>query len=77
MTSKQDGGFFNPFYDDDSDWDANLDYEHWGSGGDLDATSIDNEIADRETTRSTDSAAGSSLPFVSVVVTKKAAEQER
>ena len=40
---------------------ANTDYEDWGSEGDLDAASIDDEIADGETTRSTDSAAGPSV----------------
>ena len=36
-------------------------YEDWGSEGDLDAASIDDEIADGETTRSTDSGAGPSV----------------
>ena len=61
MASKKDDDCFDLFSDDDSDWDANPDYEDWGSEGDLDAASIDDEIADGETTRSTDSSAGPSV----------------
>ena len=59
MASEEDDDCFD-LSDDDSDWDANPDYEDWGSEGDLDATSIDDEIADGET-RSTDSGAGPSV----------------
>ena len=64
MVTNEDGGCFDLFSDDDSDWDANPDYEDWGSEGDLDANSIDNEIVDGETTRLIlpDSAAGPSVP---------------
>ena len=61
MVSKEDDDCFNLFSDDDSDWDANPDYEDWGSEGDLNTASIDDEIADGETTRSTDSGAGPSV----------------
>ena len=61
MASKEDDDCFYLFSDDDSDWDANPDYKDWGSEGDLDAASIDDEIADGETTRSTDSGAGPSV----------------
>ena len=61
MASNEDGGCFDLFSEDDSDWDANPDYEDWGSEGDLDAASIDDEIADGETTKSTDSTAGPSV----------------
>ena len=61
MPSKEDDNCFDLFSDDDSDWDANPDYEDWGSEGDLDAASMDDEIADGETTRSTDSDAGPSV----------------
>ena len=37
-------GCFNIFSDDDSDWDANPDYEDWSSEGDLDAASTPDEI---------------------------------
>ena len=42
------GSGFDLFSDDDSDWDANPDYEEWGSERDLDAASTDDEIAERE-----------------------------
>ena len=61
MASKEDDECFDLFSDDDSDWDANPDYEDWGSEEDLDAASIDDEIADGETTRSTDRGAGPSV----------------
>ena len=54
MASNEDGSCFNLFSEDDSDWDANHDYRDWSSEGDLDAASIDDEIADGEITRSTD-----------------------
>ena len=59
MASKEDD-CFDHFSDDDSDWDANPDYEDLGSEGDLDAASIDDEIATGET-RSTDIGAGPSI----------------
>ena len=59
MTSKEDD-CFDLFSDHDSDWDANPDYEDLVSEGDLDATSIDDEIANGEI-RSTDISAGPSM----------------
>ena len=53
MASKEDDNCFDLFSDDDSDWDANPDYEDWGSKGD--AASIDDEI---------NSGAGSSVTAV-------------
>ena len=47
MTSKENNDCFDLFSDDDSDWDENPDYEDLGSEGDLDAASIDDEIAER------------------------------
>ena len=47
MASKDDDDCFHLFSDDDSDWDANPDYEDLGSEGDLDTASIDDEIAER------------------------------
>ena len=62
MASKEDD-CFDLFSDNDSDWDANSDYEDLGSEGDLDAASIDYEIANGET-RSTDIGAGPSMTVI-------------